>query len=75
MAGELRCTCIRSTVQGRKIRSHLFAASVLCENLRQDATARQILEVLLARYPEHPVAGKARQLATVIDKLTVPATA
>ena len=54
---------------------YLFAASVLCENLRQDATARQILEVLLARYPEHPVAGKARQLATVIDKLTVPATA
>ncbi|MFT3848025.1 MAG: hypothetical protein QM739_04930 [Propionivibrio sp.] len=54
---------------------YLFAASVLCENLRQDASARQILGVLLARYPEHPVAGEARQLATVIDKLAAPASA
>ena len=45
--------------------------SVLSENLRQDASARQILGVLLARYPEHPVAGEAQQLATVIDKLAV----
>ena len=50
---------------------YLFAASVLSENLRQDASARQILGVLLARYPEHPVAGEAQQLATVIDKLAV----
>ena len=54
---------------------YLFAASVLCENLRQDAAARQILGVLLARYPEHPIAGEARQLATVIDKLADPASA
>ena len=54
---------------------YLFAASVLCENLRQDASARRILDVLLARFPEHPVAGEARQLATVIDKMAVPASA
>lgn len=54
---------------------YLFAASVLCENLRQDAAARRILDVLLVRYPEHPVAGEARQLATVIDKLAAPASA
>ena len=54
---------------------YLFAASVLCENLRQDASARQILEAILTRYPDHPVSGEARQLASVIDKLAVPATA
>ena len=54
---------------------YLFAASVLCENLRQDASARQILDALLTRYPDHPVSGEARQLASVIDKLAAPATA
>ena len=54
---------------------YLFAASVLCENLRQDASARQILEAILTRYPEHPVSGEARQLASVIDKLAASATA
>jgi tetratricopeptide (TPR) repeat protein len=48
---------------------YLFAARVLCENLRQDASARQILTVLLARYPEHPVCADARQLLTVLDRL------
>ena len=54
---------------------YLFAASVLCENLRQDASARKILAVLLARYPDHPLSSEAQQLATVIDKLAAPATA
>lgn len=48
---------------------YLFAARVLCENLRQDASARQILSVLLARYPEHAVNAEARQLLAAIDKL------
>lgn len=48
---------------------YLFAARILCENLRQDASARQILSVLLARYPEHPVSVDARQLLTVLDRL------
>jgi len=51
---------------------YLFAARVLCENLRQDASARQILSVLLARYPEHAVSGEARQLVAVLDKLAAP---
>ena len=48
---------------------YLFAARVLCENLRQDASARQILAVLLARYPEHAISAEARQLLAAIDKL------
>lgn len=54
---------------------YLFAARVLCENLRQDASARQIISVLLARYPEHPVSVEAQQLLAVIDKLAAPAMA
>ena len=48
---------------------YLFAAQVLCENLKQDAPARQILKVLLQRYPEHPVSVEAQQLLTVLDRL------
>jgi tetratricopeptide (TPR) repeat protein len=48
---------------------YLFAARVLCENLRQEAGARQILSVLFARYPEHPVSDEGRQLLAVLDKL------
>ncbi|MEI7430878.1 MAG: hypothetical protein WCL27_10515 [Betaproteobacteria bacterium] len=48
---------------------YLFAARVLCENLRQEASARQILSVLLSRYPEHPVSEEGRQLLVVLDKL------
>jgi len=54
---------------------YLFAARVLCENLRQDASARQLLTVLLARYPEHPVTAEGQQLLAVLDKLAVPAAA
>ena len=54
---------------------YLFAASVLCENLHQDAAARQVLAVLLARYPEHPLSIEAQQLASVIDKMAAPASA
>lgn len=48
---------------------YLFAARVLCENLRQDAAAQQILSVLLEQYPEHPLAAEARQLQAVLEKL------
>ena len=54
---------------------YLFAARVLCENLRQDAKARQILTVLLARFPTHPTSTEAQQLLTVIDKMGASATA
>ena len=54
---------------------YLFAARVLCENLRQDASARQILKVLQTRYPEHPVSTEATQLMSVLDKLATSAAA
>ena len=49
--------------------AYFFAAQMLCENLRRDEKARRILTMLLERYPEHPVAGKARQLLMVLDKM------
>lgn len=48
---------------------YLFAAQVLSENLRQDAQARKLLEVLVARFPDHPVRNQASQFLTVLDKL------
>jgi hypothetical protein len=48
---------------------YFFAAQTLCENLRQDAMARQILTKLLKRYPEHPVRDKARQLLDALEKM------
>jgi hypothetical protein len=54
---------------------YLFAARILCEDLRQDVSARRILTVLLARYPTHPTSADAQQLLGVIDKLAVPAAA
>ncbi len=48
---------------------YLFAARVLCENLHQDAAARQILSGLLVNYPDHALAGEARQLLAVLDRL------
>ena len=54
---------------------YLFAARVLCENLHQDASARQLLSVLLTRYPDHPVSDEAKQLLTVLDKLAATSSA
>ena len=48
---------------------YLFAAQVLSENMRQDASARQLLSVLLARYPEHEATTAARQLLSVIERM------
>ena len=48
---------------------YLFAAQVLAENLRQDVQARKLLEVLVARFPDHPVRVQASQLLTVLDRL------
>ena len=48
---------------------YLFAAQVLSENLRQDASARQLLSALLARYPEHETSTAARQLLSVIERM------
>ncbi|GHU39179.1 hypothetical protein AGMMS50256_38900 [Betaproteobacteria bacterium] len=53
---------------------YFFAAEMLCENMRQDATARQILTKLLERYPEHPVKDKARQLLNAIEKMATPSS-
>ncbi|WP_341677203.1 outer membrane protein assembly factor BamD [Niveibacterium sp. SC-1] len=48
---------------------YFFTAQVLCERLRDDAKARRILEVLLQRYPEHPLQADARRYLTTLDRL------
>jgi hypothetical protein len=48
---------------------YFFAAQTLCENLRRDDAARQILAALLERYPAHPVSDRARQLLNTIEKI------
>lgn len=54
---------------------YLFAAQVLAENLRQDAQARKLLQVLLSRYPDHAVQPQASQLLAVLDKLAAASPA
>ncbi|MDR0441598.1 MAG: outer membrane protein assembly factor BamD [Candidatus Accumulibacter sp.] len=49
--------------------AYFFAAQTLCENLRRDEKARLILTMLVERYPEHPVADKARQLLNVLKRM------
>lgn len=48
---------------------YLFVAQVLSENLHQDAFAQQILNGLLAHYPDHPTRIEARQLLAVIAQM------
>ncbi|MDE2585453.1 MAG: hypothetical protein KGN39_08645, partial [Betaproteobacteria bacterium] len=45
---------------------YFFSAQVLCEHYRQDDSARKLLEVLLERYPSHPLCPEVeRYLATL----------
>lgn len=48
---------------------YLLSARILCEHKKQDSLARQILTVLLTRYPEHAAAKEAQQLLQMIDRL------
>ena len=48
---------------------YLLSARILCEHKKQDSLARQILTVLMTRYPEHAAAKEAQQLAQMIDRL------
>ncbi len=54
---------------------YLFAAKVLCENYRQEATARQILATLRTRYPTHPAGVEATQYLEVLDRMAAGSAA
>lgn len=47
----------------------LLGARLASEHLRNDAQALKILEILLQRFPSHPVREEALQLQTVITRL------
>ncbi|MDE2598953.1 MAG: hypothetical protein KGL40_04950 [Rhodocyclaceae bacterium] len=49
---------------------YYFSAQLISEQFRQNSTALRILEVLLARFPEHPLAGDARQYLEVLRRMT-----
>jgi hypothetical protein len=52
---------------------YLIGAQVLLESGAPSMQARQMLQYLLARYPEHPVAVDAARLMRRIDQLSAPA--
>lgn len=50
---------------------YFFSAQVLCEHYRQDAAARKLLQVLLARYPEHPLGPEVERYLATLERLSV----
>ena len=53
-------------------KNYFLAAKVLSEGLRQDAKAKQLLENLIVKFPEHPLAGEIKQYLDVVKKLSNP---
>lgn len=53
--------------------AYMLSAEVLCERYREDARARQILQILLTRYPTHELAERARRYLNTLDKLRTDA--
>ena len=52
---------------------YYFSAQLISEQFRQNGTALRILEVMLARFPEHPLAGDARQYLEVLKRMAAGA--
>jgi len=52
---------------------YFFAAQTLSEDLRKDARAREILTVLLKRYPAHPISDPAQKLLALLEKMAAQA--
>jgi len=48
---------------------YLLGAKIMCEHMKRDHMAGQIIQVLLERYPTHPLAEEARKLGEVIARL------
>ena len=52
---------------------YLIGAQLMLESGAPSMHAKQMLQYLLARYPEHPAAVEARRLVERIDRLSAPA--
>lgn len=50
---------------------YFFSAQVLCEHYHQDGSARQLLQVLLSRYPDHPLRPDVERYLTTLERLAV----
>ncbi|MCL2635809.1 MAG: hypothetical protein FWD50_04160, partial [Betaproteobacteria bacterium] len=46
-----------------------LSARILCEDLRQDATADRLFAAIVERYPEHPCAAQAREYRGVLARM------
>ena len=53
-------------------KNYYLAAKVLSEGLRQDTKAKQIMENLIVKFPEHPLIGEIKQYLEVVKKLSNP---
>lgn len=50
---------------------YFFSAQVLCEHYRQDAAAQKLLQVLLLRYPEHPLRPEVERYLATLARLSM----
>lgn len=48
---------------------HVLSAKVLCEHFRKDEQAREILQGVVAKYPNHAATEEAKGFLQVLDKL------
>lgn len=48
---------------------YLLSATILCEDLRQDAMADRIFAAILARFPDHPCATKAAEYRATLARM------
>ncbi len=51
------------------IRAYFLAAKLLCEHKGEDRQAKKVLDGLLAKYPEHALAGEIRTYRDLVEKL------
>ncbi len=49
--------------------AYLLVARILCESFNEDSKARQILEFLQTKYPEHPRMPQVKEYMTVVNGL------
>ncbi|PRC91601.1 tetratricopeptide repeat protein [Solimicrobium silvestre] len=48
---------------------YFLSAQLLSEHYRKNAEAQQILQAIQRKFPDHPLAGNARDYAVVLDKM------
>jgi hypothetical protein len=49
--------------------AELLSAQILCENLKKDDLARMVLDGLISKHPEHPLAAEAGAYLKVLERV------